>query len=113
MESTAPVTAVEPPTGEPSALDDDGFAALTTEIEGVAFTTGKMQALQGALSHRTVTTDQARALVELFSFSRDRVDALVYLHPRVVDPENFDGLLSALKFESDRQLVRTQLGLDG
>jgi hypothetical protein len=109
----APVQGPDAALVEPRTLPEDAFAALTSEIEGVAFTTGKMQALQDRLSGHTVTTAQARLLLELFSFSRDRVDALVFLHPRVQDPENFDGLLSALKFESDRASVRSQLGLDG
>lgn len=116
---TSQAPASEPPAvkarapEEPSALSGADFAALTSDIDAVAFTTGKMQVLVDRLASRRITTEQARALVELFSFSRDRVDALIFLHPRIQDPENFDGLLSALKFESDRASVRSQLGLDG
>mgnify|MGYP002632322570 CR=1 FL=1 len=98
---------------DPVALTTAEFTDLCTSIDGVAFTTGKMEVLVQGLQSRRVNTAQARALMELFSFSRDRVDALIFLHPRVQDPENFDGLLSALKFESDRASVRSQLGLDG
>ncbi len=98
---------------EPAGLAPDRFRALITAIDGVSFTEGKMDVLTRELAEATVTSDQASRLVELFSFSRDRVDALVFLHPRIVDPENFDSLLSALKFESDRETVRNQLGLDG
>ncbi|MCP4869529.1 MAG: DUF4476 domain-containing protein [Proteobacteria bacterium] len=97
----------------PAGLAPDTFRALVAAIDGVSFTEGKMDVLTRELAAETVTSEQASRLVELFSFSRDRVDALVFLHPRIVDVENFDSLLSALKFESDRETVRNQLGLDG
>ncbi len=102
-----------PAAPDPAAVSADEFKGITASIAKIAFTTGKMQELVGRLEGRRVTTAQARQLVELFSFSRDRVDALIFLHARIRDPENFDGLLSALKFESDRASVRSQLGLDG
>lgn len=116
VEASAPAEgepAAELSPDEPLTITADEYAAITAAIEGVAFTTGKMQVLLEELAARRVTTAQARGLMELFSFSRDRVDALIFLHPRIQDPENFDGLLSALKFESDRASVRSQLGLDG
>ena len=69
--------------------------------------------LESELESERLTSAQAWSLAELFDFSRDRVEALVFLHPRVVDPENFVELLSSLKFESDRATVRSRLGLDG
>ena len=106
-------TPTAPSAVEPLVLTPDEYSAVTRDIEAVAFTTGKMQVLREQLDVRRVSAAQARGLMELFSFSRDRVDALIFLHPRIQDPENFDGLLSALKFESDRASVRSQLGLDG
>ncbi len=97
----------------PESMPGEAFTAVVAAIQDVSFTKGKMQVLTRELESARVTTAQAGALVELFSFSRDRVDALVFLHPRVLDPENFVGLLSSLKFESDRENVRNQLGLDG
>jgi hypothetical protein len=103
------VVVVEEPPGVPA----DRFAVIVASVEDVSFTEGKMQVLTRELETQRITTDQASTILELFSFSRDRVEALVFLHPRILDPENFEGLLSALKFESDRETVRSQLGLDG
>ncbi len=86
---------------------------LATTIEAAPFNEGKLQALREGLEGRQVTSEQASSVLELFSFSRDRVDALVFLHPRIADAENFGVLLSALKFESDRKAVRDRLGLGG
>jgi hypothetical protein len=105
--------------GEPAAprdaqpLADVELRALVAAIEEANFTADKMQLLTRRLADGWVTTGQAALLVEAFPFSKDRVDALLFLHPRLVDPGNFDELLAQLNFESDRQAVRDQLGLEG
>ena len=108
-----PVGVAETEAPAEPGLPSERFVAIVATIEGVSFTEGKMQVLTRELEQETVTSEQAAALVELFSFSRDRVDALVFLHPRLVDQENFEQLLSSLKFESDRETVRNTLGLEG
>lgn len=87
-------------------------ADLARSIEGAPFNEGKLQILEEGLEGRTVRIAQAEQLLELFSFSRDRVDVLVFLYPRLAEDGEFGRLLSALKFESDRQAVRDRLGLD-
>ena len=94
-------------------MDEVALRSLTSAIEAAPFNEGKLQALRDGLVEHRISTNQAATLLELFSFSRDRVDALVFLHPRLSDGENFGVLLSALKFESDRKAVRDRLGLDG
>ena len=89
------------------------FEEVVRAITAVSFTEGKMQVLRSELADEILTSAQAWSFVELFSFSRDRVEALVFLHPKVVDQENFAALLGKLKFESDRVTVRERLGLDG
>jgi hypothetical protein len=84
---------------------------LRRDISNAPFNEGKLQTLRAGIEGRTLTALQAEELLELFSFSRDRVDVLVYIHPRLARPEEFKRLLSALKFESDRQAVRDRLGL--
>ncbi len=96
--------AVEP------GLSPEQLRTIVREVEAISFTEGKMAVVTNQLDSETLTSEQASSLLELFGFSRDRVDLLVFFHPRITDPENFDGLLSALKFESDREAVRNQVG---
>ncbi|MCO4771231.1 MAG: DUF4476 domain-containing protein [Deltaproteobacteria bacterium] len=103
--------------GDPSAdsvgpMSEADLVALQRSIEGAPFNEGKLQLLQEGIAQHTLTGVQAEELLQLFSFSRDRVDVLVFLHPRLADGEDFARLLAALKFESDRQAVRDRLGLD-
>jgi hypothetical protein len=117
-EEAGAVAGTTPATDSPEAplilpVSAERLDRVVRAIESASFNRAKMDALVRELKDAHVTAVQAGRLVELFSFSRDRVDALLFLHPLVVDPENFEALLSALKFESDRQAVRAQLGLDG
>ena len=82
-------------------------------IESAPFKDDKMQVLRTSLSGMRVSTEQVERLLDLFSLSSHRVDALVFLHPRITDPEAFESLLVTLKFESDRQAVIDRLGLGG
>ncbi len=94
-------------------LAADRFEQVVGSITAITFNEGRLRQLKSELESERLTSAQAWSLAELFDFSRDRVEALVFLHPRVVDPENFGALLSSLKFESDRATVRSRLGLDG
>ncbi|MBN94518.1 MAG: hypothetical protein CL928_10660, partial [Deltaproteobacteria bacterium] len=87
--------------------------ALVGDVEAAPFKDGKMAALENTLGRRYLTTAQAGRLVDLFSFSRDKVDALVFLYPRILDSDQFESLLESLKFASDRMAVRRELGLEG
>ena len=94
-------------------LSPERFQKVVAAMTSVSFSEGRMQQLKAELEGQGLTAAQSWALVELFDFSRDRVEALVFLHPKVVDPENFSALLGGLKFESDRETVRSRLGLEG
>ena len=102
---------VKETTAAARALSDDDVDALQREIDGAPFNEGKLSVLQDGIAGRTLVARQAEQLLELFSFSRDRVDVLVFVHPRLARGEDFSRLLAALKFESDRQAVRDRLGL--
>ncbi|MEE2828348.1 MAG: DUF4476 domain-containing protein [Myxococcota bacterium] len=94
-------------------LSAERFEEIVGAITAVWKMEGKLQVLRREMEGEQLNSAQAWSLVELFSLSRDRVEPLVFLHPLIVDPENFGALLSSLKFESDREIVRDRLGLDG
>lgn len=94
-------------------LSPERFQEVVAAMTSVSFSEDRMQQLKAELEGQGLTTAQSWALVELFDFSRDRVEALVFLHPKMVDLENFSVLLEGLKFESDRETVRSRLGLEG
>ena len=98
---------------EPAAVDAARLTGIRRAIEDAPFKEGKMQVLTEQLRDAQVSSAQVAELIDLFAFSRDKVETLVFLYPRLVDPERFDELLATLKFASDRVAVRQRLGLSG
>ena len=98
---------------EPVVVDSARLLAVKRAIEDAPFKEGKMQVLTEQLRDTQVSSEQVGELIQLFAFSRDKVETLVFLYPRLVDPDRFDELLSTLKFASDRLAVRQRLGLSG
>jgi hypothetical protein len=94
-------------------VDAARLRGVKRAIEDAPFKEGKMQVLTDQLRDAKVSSEQVAELIELFAFSRDKVESLVFLYPRLVDPERFDELLATLKFASDRMAVRQRLGLSG
>ncbi|MBJ93796.1 MAG: hypothetical protein CMP23_04890 [Rickettsiales bacterium] len=94
-------------------VEEGRFMGVIRAIEDAPFKEGKLQVLTEQLRDARVDTEQVARLVELFAFSRDKVEALIFLHPRLLDPGRFEELLSSLKFASDRIAVRERLGLGG
>ena len=103
----------EPEPEVASAIDAKRLRGVKRAIEDAPFKEGKMAVLTDQLQNVRLRTEQVGELIGLFAFSRDKVEALVFLHPRLVDPERFEDLLSSLKFASDRIAVRQRLGLGG
>lgn len=101
------------PVAADDAVSDSTLAQVRAAIESAPFKDDKMQVLRTRLTGSRVSTGQVAELLDLFSLSSHRVDALVFLHPRITDPERFDSLLNTLKFESDRKTVLDRLGLGG
>jgi hypothetical protein len=104
---------VEPEPEVASAIDAKRLRGVTRAIEDAPFKEGKMALLTDQLQNVRLRAEQVGELIDLFAFSSDKVEALVFLYPRLVDPERFEVLLSSLKFKSDRLSVRQRLGLGG
>jgi len=109
----AAVAEAEAAHSDPVAVDDARLRGIKRAIEDAPFKEGKMQVLTDQLRDAQVSSQQVEELIELFAFSRDKVETLVFLYPRLVDPDRFDELLATLKFASDRMAVRQRLGLSG
>lgn len=76
---------------------------LVRALDDAPFRDDKRAVLRRAVSQAYFTSAQARAVAREFPFSDDKVAALTAMHPRVVDPENFEQVFSDLNFSSARR----------
>ena len=87
----------------PQAMSKSQFKRLIRALDDAPFRDDKRAVLRRALPHHHFTSAQARTIAREFPFSDGKVAALTALHPRVVDPENFEQVYSDLNFSRARQ----------
>ena len=100
-----------PPTGRAGAvslpsLTDDEFASTRQQVQNHQRDADRLRLLKNLVISYTLSCAQAKALVEELQFTEGKVDAAVLLHAGTHDPEQYESVLAALKFEEQRQQVR-------
>lgn len=93
----------------PTPMTPATFATLHRSVAGQSFGSDKLVILRSALRENFVAVEQARALMGEFMVSRDRLDALRLLWPRVVDRENGYRFYEDFVFASEKNAVQAIL----
>jgi hypothetical protein len=65
----------------------------------------KVNLIKQAALRNHLTSHQVKALLDLVSYRKGKLEVAVMLHPRTVDPHNFVNVLNSLHSEADRQAV--------
>ncbi|MDP2275142.1 MAG: DUF4476 domain-containing protein [Archangium sp.] len=83
------------------------FPALLEAVNAEAFGTAKLDVLRTANARLTV--DQVGQLLELFSFSSEKVTVVEIAAPRLLDRQNAFKILGHFDFDSDKKKVKAIL----
>lgn len=108
----APVVAAPPPPPPPPApparppLRDAEAKDLVRQLGESSFAADRKAVLEAALDHRSLSTAQARRLLDLFPFAEERVEAAAFIVPRLSDPDSAHTLLDAMQFAGDKEKLR-------
>ena len=89
-----------------SACTPEEYQAVVADLEEQDFTADKLNALEKAGARLHFTTDQLLGLLDGLDFGADKVRAAALLHPRLVDPQDFERVYEMLDFDSDREALR-------
>jgi Domain of unknown function (DUF4476) len=103
-----------PPAGQPQRLPtpavypiaDGSLQELLRAINRQSFAADRLRVLQQAAPANYFLVGQAQQVLTSFSFSADRLTAVRYLKPRLLDPENYYRLYESFTFSSDKQKLR-------
>jgi len=95
----------EVPAGEEPMTRDDFEAALAS-IASHGFAAERLEVIAQLARGNWFVVEQARRVIESFSFGKDRLQALELLAPRIVDRQNDFRLFEAFTFESDKAQAR-------
>lgn len=92
-----------PPVVQIYAMNDVVFNQLRSSIENQWFSNGKMVVFNQALQGNHFTTHQVNALINLFSFSNDKLEVAKKAYLKTVDRENYFMVYESLQFNSSVQ----------
>ena len=88
----------------PTLMDRATFQRFFRELSrGDKGTDDRLRWILEATSRHFFSVDQLLSLLSLFSFSEEQISVAALAYDRLVDPENFDLVYSALPFEVDRR----------
>jgi len=94
----------------------EGKSAITVEkaiadVEAQPYDNDKLAVISDLSNNGRFTSREIAQIVSSCAFDSTRVDALVALHPSVIDPDRYEIALSTLEFTSSRDRVSKALGL--
>jgi hypothetical protein len=95
---------------EPMYLGHDAFHGVLSDLGRARFEDERLAIIHHVARNYTVTVGQVQAMVGTLRFSNSRVDALVDLHSRVRDRQNWYQVYDLLTFSSDRRELRLRCG---
>jgi hypothetical protein len=87
------------------------MAKILKALEAEAFSDGRLSALGSAMTERSFTVAQVKAVLKVFPFGDDKVEAAALLFSQVSDQQNWFEIYAELDFDSDREALRTRVGI--
>ncbi|NUN12353.1 MAG: DUF4476 domain-containing protein, partial [Myxococcales bacterium] len=102
-----PVLIVQEPTPpSPLPMPAGDFAEMIGQMRNASFSSDQMTILQTAIGGHYLNTDQASAIIGVFSFSSDKLAAAEIAVPRLIDPNQAFHLLKLMDFSSDKDKLK-------
>ncbi|TVQ86767.1 MAG: DUF4476 domain-containing protein [Deltaproteobacteria bacterium] len=94
----------------PAPSTPEELERIKTAVASATFSNAKLDALRSAIRDRHFQAQQVREILDWFSYGRDKVEAAVMLHPRVIDHENWFVIYEAFNFPTERKKVQERIG---
>jgi hypothetical protein len=99
-----------PPPPGPTAISEADLNRIIGAVRAESFSREQLSVLQSAVGSHHFTISQVPRILELFSFSRDQLEALRHLAPRILDKQNGFELFRIFRFRSDKRVAKEILG---
>lgn len=85
------------------SLNEQAFSFLLGKVRSASFDDDKYTLLEVASLGCFYTCDQCARMMELFSFSDDKLHVLKIMAPRIVDAQNAYVIYKTFTFDSDKE----------
>lgn len=80
---------------------------ILTAVNAESYSTDQLSALRFSGKNAKITAAEARRVIDIFSASIDKLAALEFLRDKITDPENWQIIVDAFSFSSDRETARS------
>lgn len=84
------------------SMSDNSFNILMSKVKGASFTDRKFDLIEVACLGCRLTCSQAVALMSEFSFADEKLKALQFVAPRLVDLQNASTIYNHFTFDSEK-----------
>jgi hypothetical protein len=95
-----------PPPAGPTAMDPGTFSTFINVLRNESFSDGKARVIGDAAGSNWFTIAQLKQVVNVLTFSSDKMRAVELIAPRIVDRQNSFTLYDAFTFDSDKRKAR-------
>lgn len=88
--------------GYARCLDDASFSTLYNKVKNASFCSAKLDLIEVASLGGWYSCSQTARLIGIFTFADDRLKALKFMAPHIVDPQNAADIYRVFTFESEK-----------
>ncbi len=92
--------------GEMKIMSEEEFSELCDRINSEGFESDKIYVIQLAARYNYFTVAQLVRLIELMSFSNDKIEVVKIVYPNVIDKYNSHLILNSFTHSSDKERVK-------
>lgn len=103
--SNQPILEEKPVEKKQAAMNNSEFNDLLQNVENESFADDQLVLIRIAVKSKYFTIEQLIRLIDVFSFSEEKISCLRLVYPKVIDKENAHNLLSAFTYSEDKQQV--------
>lgn len=91
---------------EMKIMSDKDFSELCENIKSESFESDKIYVIQLAAKYNRFTVAQLITLIDLMSFSNDKIEVVKIVYPNVIDKYNSHLIINAFTHSSDKERVK-------
>lgn len=91
-------------------MEPAAFNELVDALKEEGFEDARLNVLQEAATHNSFTVAQVGTVLDLFAFSKGKLEALTAMRARIVDPQNNFQVYKHFAFKQDQDKARRILG---
>ncbi len=100
-----PILQEKPVEKKQTAMNNSEFNDLLQNVENESFADDQLAVIRIAVKSKHFTIEQLIRLIDIFSFSEEKISCVRLVYPKVIDKENAHNLLSAFTYSDDKQQV--------